>query len=92
MSTDTTINQVCNEQLLMNIRPSEEICYCDIHQGDVLHQIDAQLVANGRPVRIMRDKYGFHVSIGRGNTIGEPECPGPVSAAQVESFLRGASR
>lgn len=54
-----------NREIFANVEsPREQICNCPIHRGDVLVQYDATLI-NGKPVRVLFDKFGTHAEVGK---------------------------
>ncbi len=74
---------------LLNVKTSQEICFCNLHHGQLLRQIDAQL-PNGKPIRIMQDGYGWHVAVGDSKTLGDFPCPGPVSEEEMLRKIEAA--
>lgn len=79
-------------KLLINIQKIESVCYCPLHRGDMLQQLEGQLATNHRPVIILKDRYGFHVDIGAPNQMGYPTCPPAVTETEVEQMLLAALR
>lgn len=76
---------------LKNIRAKQVICHCDIHSGDLLQQVEAQL-PDGRPVVILKDPLGWHVAVGERNTIGNYPYTPAVSEAEAERILLDAMK
>ena len=82
--TSTKPKEVTFNQWLVDVVTTSQVCNCSAHEGDTLRQIDGRL-QNGVPVRIMKDKFGYHVAIGQID-----RCPPPVTADEVERMLREA--
>ncbi len=76
-------------RVLLNIRTRSMVCNCGLHNNELLEQIDAQL-PNGKPVRILKDSYGYHVAIGNKNSLGDFACPVPVGEAEVARMISAA--
>lgn len=74
---------------LLNVRKSSMICNCGLHHNEQIEQIDAQL-PNGKPIRVLRDSYGYHVAIGDWNSLGDFRCPPPVSEADAARMIQSA--
>ena len=69
---------------LVNIRRTQVVCTCDIHNNELLQQIDATL-PNGRAVKILLDRYGYHVAID-----GDTSQAGGMSKGAAARLLREA--
>ena len=47
---------------LHNVEKKMEECFCDLHAGQLLLQVDGDL-PNGKHVRILKNRWMYHVSI-----------------------------
>ena len=71
---------------LQNIFTQETTCKCEIHDYELLQQLDARL-PNGTPVRVLLDHLGYHVAIGDINA-----CPPGVSESKAKQILQEAMK
>jgi hypothetical protein len=75
---------------LLNARLTSEVCFCSIHRGATLQQIDARL-KNGKQIRVMLDGDGYHLTIGNPDIHEDAPCPAGISQQEAEEILKNAA-
>jgi sulfopyruvate decarboxylase TPP-binding subunit len=73
---------------LRDVVKTVEICHCPFHRGETIEQIDAQL-PNGKRLRVLLDRLGYHVATGNKYAIEQATPPG-VDEAEAWKIISSA--
>jgi hypothetical protein len=76
---------------LLNARLTSEVCFCPVHRGTELQQIDGRL-KHGIQIRIMLDVNGYHVIVGNPDIPENTPCPAGISQQEAEQILKEANK